>query len=166
MYTDGSRGQLGTSSALFVPTSNTKKSIAINNSSSIFPAELYRILSALQWIAINRQQKSLIITDSNSVLQAIQSKTFGKHYILSRVLLLYHRLTFSGLIIHFLWVPSHCGIIGNETANYLTKSVFRSNDESFESDVQTIELETKLSYSEVKSIIRHHCLEKWNQKYI
>ena len=35
-----------------------------------------------------------------------------------------------------------------------------------QSDVQTIELETKLSYSEVKSIIRHHCLEKWNQKYI
>ena len=166
LYTDGSKGQLGTSSALFVPTSNTKKSIAINSSSSIFTAELYGILTALQWIAINRQQKSLIITDSCSVLQAIQSKTFGKHYILSRVLLLYHRLTLSGLIIHFLWVPSHCGIIGNETADYLTKSVFRSNDESFKSDVQIIELETKLTYSEVKSIIRHHCLEKWNQKYI
>ena len=68
LYTDGSKGQLGTSSALFVPTSYTKKFIAINGSSSIFTAELYGILTALQWIAINRQQKSLIITDSCSVL--------------------------------------------------------------------------------------------------
>ena len=78
LYTDGSKGQRGTSSALFVPTSNTKKSNAINSSSFIFTAELYGILTALQWIAINRQQKSLIITDSCPVLQAIQSKTFDQ----------------------------------------------------------------------------------------
>ena len=69
-------------------------------------------------------EKSNIVTNACSVLQAIQSKDFGKHYILSKILLLHHRLTVSGLIVHFLWVPSHCGIIGNETADSSTKFVF------------------------------------------
>ena len=82
-------------------------------------------------------------------------------------LLLHHRLTVSGLIVHFLWVPSHCGIIVNETADSLTKFVFRSNNQSLvETGVQTKEIATKLSYSEAKSIIRDHRLEKWNQIYI
>ena len=58
-----------------------KNLLQSNTSSSIFTAEYYGILTVLQCIAINRQQKSLVITDSCSVLQAIQSKTFGKHYI-------------------------------------------------------------------------------------
>ena len=35
-----------------------------------------------------------------------------------------------------------------------------------ETGVQTTEIATKLSHSEVKSTIRDHCLEKWNHKYI
>ena len=120
----------------------------------------------MRWIAINRHQNNLILTDSCSVLQAIQSRTFGKHYILSKILLLHHYLTVSNLTIHFLWVPSHSGILGNETADCLTKSVFRSNNLVAETGAQTTEIAAKLSHSEVKSTIRDHCLEKWNHKYI
>ena len=132
----------------------------------------------MRWIAINRHQNNLIVTDSCSVLQAIQSRTFGKHYILSKILLLHHYLTVSNLTIHFLWVPSHSGtihflwvpshsgILGNETADCLTESLFRSNNLVAETGVQTTEIANKLSHSEVKSTIRDHCLEKWNQKYI
>ena len=35
-----------------------------------------------------------------------------------------------------------------------------------ETGVQNKEVATKLSYSEAKSIIRDHCLEKWNLIYI
>ena len=58
LFTGGSKSHLGTSSALFVPETGTKKSVAtINNSSSIFTAELYAILTAMRWIAIKRHQK-------------------------------------------------------------------------------------------------------------
>ena len=70
-----------------------------------------------------------------SVLQAIQSRTFGKHYILLKILLLHHYLTVSNLTIHFLWVPSHNAILGNETADCFTKSVFRSNNLAAETKV-------------------------------
>ena len=160
LFTDGSKSHLGTSSALFVPETGTKKSDAINNSSSIFTAELYAILTTMRWIAINRHQNNLIVTDSCSVLQAIQSRTFGKHYILSKILLLHHYLTVSNLTIHFLRVPSHSEILGNETADCSTKSVLRSDNLVAETGVQTTEIATKLPHSEVKSAIRDHCLEK------
>ena len=49
LFTDGSKSHLGTSSALFVPETGSEKSIAINNPSSIFSAELYAILTAMRW---------------------------------------------------------------------------------------------------------------------
>ena len=110
----------------------------------------------MRWIAINRHQNNLIVTDSCSVLQAIQSRTFGKHYILSKNLLLHHYLTVSNLTIHFLLVPSHSGTLGSETADCLTKSVFRSNNLVAETGVQTTEIATELPHSEVKSTIRDH----------
>ena len=95
---------------------------------------------------INRHQNNLIVTNSCSVLQAIQSRTFSKHYILSKILLLHHYLTVSNMTIHFLWVPSYSGILGNETADCLTKSVFRSNNLVAETGIQTTEIATKLRY--------------------
>ena len=166
LFTDGSKSQHGTSSGFFAPQTNTKRSIAINSLGSAFSAELYAILSALHWIAINRPWKSLVVTDCYSVLQALNSKKWGKHYILNKILLLNHYLTNSNLKVTFLWVPSHSGISGNEIADNLTKHVFRSVVQCSSNDVQIKRVETKLSYSEVKSFIRDHIYEKWNRHYI
>jgi len=95
--------------------------------------------------------KKLILTDWFSVLQALDSKTWGKHYIVTKVLLLYHKLTIgigkSKLKITFLWVPSHSGITGNETADCLTKHIFRYDSQCSINDVQLKRNETKLSYA-------------------
>ena len=106
LFTDGTKSQHGTSSAFFPPQTNTKRSIAINSLGSAFSAKLYAILSALHWIAINRPCKSVIVTDCYSVLQALNSKKWGKHYILNKILLLNHYLTNSNLKVTFLWVPT------------------------------------------------------------
>ena len=166
LFTDGSKSQHGTSSAFFAPQTNTKRSITINSLGSAFSAELYAILSALHWVAINRPWKSLIITDCCSVLHALNSKKWGKHYILNKILLLNHYLTNSNLKVTFLWVPSHPGISRNEIADNLTKHVFRSVVQCSSNDVQIKRVESKLSYSEVKSFIRNHIYEKWNRHNI
>ena len=166
LFTDDSNSQHGISSAFFAPQTNTKKSIAINNLGSAFFAKLYAILSALHWIAIKGSWKSLIVTDCYSVLPALNSKKWGKQYILNKILLLNHYLTNSNLKVTFLWVPSHSGISGNEIADNLTKLVFRSVVQCSSNDVHIKRAESKLFYSEVKSFIRDHIYEKWNRHYI
>ena len=64
---DGFKSLLGTSSALFIPKTDTKKSIFLHKNSSVFSVELYGVLSALRWISLNRHCKNVIITDSYSV---------------------------------------------------------------------------------------------------
>ena len=158
LYTDGSKSDRGTSSALFVPQYNVKQSLAINMYSSVFSAELRAISSALQWKAVHRGRKNLIVTDSYSVSQALVSKKFGKHAVLDEILVLHHTLIVSGLLIHFIRVPSHCGIPGNEIADRLTKVVFRFDPEI--NDVEIRKIDAKLSYSELKLIIRQVSSEK------
>ena len=70
IYTDGSKGLLGTSSALFIPKTDTKKSIFLHKNFSVFSPEWYGVLSALRWIAKDIA-KNVIITNSYSVLQAL-----------------------------------------------------------------------------------------------
>ena len=75
---------LCTSSALFIPKIDKKKSMSLNKNSSVFSAELCEVLSALRWISLNRHRKNVIITDSYSVLQDFESKTNGKHYLINK----------------------------------------------------------------------------------
>ena len=70
-----------------------------------------------------------------------------------------HTLIVSGLLIYFIWVSSHCGIPGNEIADRLTKVVFRFDPKI--NDVEIREIDAKLSYSEIKILIRQ-LSEKWN----
>ena len=139
------------------------QSLALNVYSSVFSAELHAILNALQWIVIHGGSKNVIVTGSYSVLQALVSKKIGKHAVLDEILILHHALNVSGLLIHFIWVPSHCGIPGNEIADRLTKVVFRFDPEI--NDVEIRKIDAKLSYSELKLIIRQVSSEKWNTYY-
>ena len=91
IYTDGSKSFLGLSSALFIPKTDLKKSISIHKN-SIFSAKLYRVLSALRWISLNKHRKNVIITDSCSVLLDLESKTWSKHCLITKILLLYNSL--------------------------------------------------------------------------
>lgn len=72
------------------------------------------------------QQYYLIASDSMSCLQAFNSNPFNSH--LSPLILCIQSLIFTlnqlNYNIHFLWVPSHTGIHGNEVADILTKSSF------------------------------------------
>lgn len=89
-----------------------EKIVTDSSKSSIFTAEVCAIRETLLLIENCTRHKFLIISDNKSTLLAIQS--FAKNNTHPLILRL------SGKNIHFLWVPSYCGIDGNEVADSIT----------------------------------------------
>ena len=88
---------------------------------SVFTAELFAILKALEHIELQSMRNFLICSDSLSALQAISEIYPSSHLvqmIQSRLALL-SNLDFQVI---FVWVPAHVGIVGNETADRTAKN--------------------------------------------
>ena len=66
--------------------------------------------------------KILLCVDSKSVLQSVKCLTANcSHAVVHEIWHLIHLLSRKGTDIAFCWVPSHCGIFGNELANRSAK---------------------------------------------
>ena len=86
LYTDGSKTDLGTSSALFVHRHDVKRVTKINNNATVYTAELYAITTALIWISKTRYAKNLIISDSLSSNTAIHNhETNYRHPLMEKI---------------------------------------------------------------------------------
>ena len=112
-YTDGSVSGEKTGIGIF--HKNYNECVRLPEGISIFTAETYAIFLALkQGLSTNRD--FTIFTDSYSCLSAIHS--FSDHPLITRILnILYH----SSLTITLCWIPSHCGVFGNEQADRIAK---------------------------------------------
>ena len=62
----------------------------------------------------------VIYSDSLSCLQAIQGED-TEHPLMCRIMNLLWKLSDKGTHVKFCWIPSHCGIEGNEVADKLAK---------------------------------------------
>ena len=64
---------------------------------------------------ISQLTRMIVYSDSMSCLQAIEGEDTGKHFICHIIWLLNDK----GTHIRFCWIPSHCGIDGNERVDQL-----------------------------------------------
>jgi len=94
--------------------------------------------------------KVVFLTDALSVLQALQSNKNTELNGLSSALALLCR---SHTVI-LQWLPSHCGVLGNETADSLAKEGTRQE-----------QADRSTSYPEAKTIIKTQLLSKWDQQH-
>ncbi|CAK1597701.1 unnamed protein product [Parnassius mnemosyne] len=131
MYTDASKlsdeGLVG--SAVWIP----KYKIILNfNSppdSSVFTGESLAILEAVLYAESHNLERTLIFSDSLICLQSIASSPF--HSKIRYPLILNIRKSLfnchkKGLKIVLAWIPSHCGIQGNDIADHLAKEAAKS----------------------------------------
>ena len=120
VYTDGSRDGNSVACATFFP-SDTTFSMRLPDSASIFTAEIWAIIKALEEIKNASASKFIIITDSISCLQALLYMKL-EHPLIGMVIPKCVFLSIANKNIILCWVPSHVDIRGNEKPDSAAKS--------------------------------------------
>ena len=131
------------------------------NNSTIFAAEATPITQALNYYRhIDPVQHDVVIySDSMSCLQAIEGKDTNNPLICQIMNLLW-ALSDKGTCVRFCWMPSHCGIEGNEIVDQLAK-------ETLDHDIDPL---TTVHFADLKPLVNSHstggpklvgCINKW-----
>lgn len=130
-YTDGSRMEDGRAGAAFVVRRQhdeiETRQIKLENGSTIFQCELLAIREALGYIRQNAHAypQISIVTDSRSVLQALQNMKRPTELQVEVWTTLREASTLSQIKLH--WTKSHQGNTGNERADELAKNAAESD---------------------------------------
>ncbi|RVE41030.1 hypothetical protein evm_014321 [Chilo suppressalis] len=111
--------------------SQTKQTfcVKLDYRSSIFTAECYAIFRTLLYIIDVNSLNFLVVTASKCVLLALEGnlQKSSTNYILINIKKLLIDLGNRGKRVLFKWVPSHCGITGNEVADGAARGAFDEN---------------------------------------
>jgi ribonuclease HI len=130
-YTDGSTTRNPSISycAYYIPEMNFCGSWRLTPGSSIFSAELQGILKVLQEIYQydSSPPHIHIFSDSRSAIKALLSPNPTKNRCVNEIRNLLDCLKSSGTNTTLYWIPSHCGIPGNEKANTLASDEAKSS---------------------------------------
>ena len=115
VYTDGSRDGNAVACATVFP-SNTVISMRLPDSASVFTAEGWAIIKALEQIKDFIASKYIVFTDSLSCLRDLH------HMKLEHPGMVIGKCIFFNFAKGFCLVPRHTGIKGNEKADFAAKS--------------------------------------------
>ena len=118
IYTDGSKQNEKVAAAAVTPFGTS--SFKLPDGASIYSAEVKAITRALDLIERSERTEFMILSDSLSVLQVIDSQE-TKNPLVSRMLNLIQNIYTQNKSLVFCWIPSHCGISGNEEADRAAK---------------------------------------------
>ncbi|KAH9635912.1 hypothetical protein HF086_002472 [Spodoptera exigua] len=106
----------------------------INANASIFTAEAVAILAALKHIKHKNggHYKWVIVSDSMSVLQNLKNNKLNANtnYFIFSIKQSWLDLFRDGFEVYFMWVPSHCGVSGNEKVDFLARTITNSAERS------------------------------------
>jgi ribonuclease HI len=122
IYTDGSRLESGTSGSAFCG-GDSEGLFAFSSKVSIFTAEAIAVLEAIKHLSSSPGGNYLILSDSLSLLQKLKSPAFShpSDYICLQIRDLLKNYTETGDEVAIAWIPSHCGIPGNEKVDALAR---------------------------------------------
>ena len=151
IYTDGSKD--GETVGCACTSDSGYISLRIPDGSSIFTAEAKAIDLAFDLIENCRFcNKFIIFSDSLSVLKAL-NHTYSKNPQIQKLLEKHNEISKTKEIV-FCWLPSHVGIIGNETADRRAK-------ESLKLDISVF----KIPFDNFKPCINKYILSKWQTSW-
>ena len=125
-----------------------------------FEAEALAIKYALQKLretfetVPNKRRDSIIFSDSLSVLEALDNKSYGTKAIRDLAIQISSFLEDFGIVLVLQWIPSHCDIPGNERADTLAKK-----------GASQIQPEKPVSQTTAKQIIKSKSKARWHNSW-
>lgn len=146
-YTDGSKSEGGVGCSVI--NDNTISKFHLPSICSIHTAELYAILKAVQAANQTLTRRILVCSDSLSSVQSI-STLHSPDPLVVEILEALKLSAEQGKTVIFMWIPSHCGITGNEEADAAAREA--TSTES----VENIQL-----HYDVISHIKASCKNTW-----
>ena len=151
IFTDGSVLDSSDSGAGFViPHLKMKRSFYLGRGFSIFTAELYALIMALNYVSESPFSfyAILLCVDSKSVLHALQNwDSAVRRDMIYEIKYLVHCIRSRGIAVDFCWVPSHCGLHWNEVCDGLAKQG------AMRSEIAELNTHLKLSNHELISLL-------------
>lgn len=134
-YTDGSHmPNVGVGAGVFGCAGAIRLRMGLCKFLSIFEAEAIAILHALRNIEEGGMRKSVIISDSLSVLSSLKSfNAPGRsHPLIAAIKEIIWSLYSNGFDVRLMWVPSHSGLLGNDEADAMARAGAMGEDLTFE----------------------------------
>lgn len=151
-YTDGSKSSSSVGTAVY--SEEFTKAQRLEGMASIFTAELYGVLMAIEYIMASKTMKAVLFVDSQSVVSALGSVKDTKNKLAQLVRFKINSALVRGHDIKFCWIPSHIGILGNEKADQLATSTKNLAVTS-----------TGLPYQDMKPLIKKALLQMWQSEW-
>ena len=151
-YTDGSKRDIGVGAAVVCPSSLLTASLP--KESSILTAEIQAINMAIQYIEqkTTRTTNYLICSDSLSALTMFTNQP-STHPLIRRLQHRINKLSIKNSTT-LMWIPSHCGITGNERA-----------DKAAQSACNKAPTYIPIIYSDYFSTFKSCIEQKWNDNW-
>ena len=149
IYTDGSKCLDRTGCAIYAPINNIRRRHRLPENASVYTAELQAIKLAVELAGTRPESKFIIFTDSLSSISALQGRNY-EHPFLIDILENYTQLNHTGKSLVIVWVPSHCGIPGNEIVDTMAK-------EALYLDVSL----ARIPFTDFKPKVTTHVQNKW-----
>lgn len=123
IFTDASKIQNNVGIAIVSSTDTYSYKLSSEYTST--DAEAVAILRALDYALAENYKDFIILSDSLSTITRIQNIDTESD-VISSILCIMHAHKLKGNLMHFIWIPSHNAIKGNEKADKLAKQIATS----------------------------------------
>ena len=154
IYTDGSK--CGERVAYALVTRFGTISNRLPNGTSIFTAETYAVIRALEYVIASRSKQFIIFTDSLSLIQSIETLNQSNPLVVQIFEQLWN-INNQEKEILFCWVPGHCGIAGNESADRAAKRALRKT-------VSPLSIPCTDKFPQIRNFILNMWQNQWNMQ--
>ena len=158
IYTDGSTTSSSSGGAVVIPSQGITLRLKTSHATTSTAAELAALRSALEFIDTERPSKWAVFSDSKPALQCLRSVLRrGCHEQLTyETVKLHHHVIQKGHDIDFQWLPGHCGISGNDSADHAARASHQ------EANIVPIPLSRTDAARQIRQLARSLTLTEWN----